>query len=36
MECKLMKILIVSDSHGMDKNLKYVINKVKPIDILFI
>lgn len=34
MECKLMKILIISDSHGMDKNLKYVINKVKPIDML--
>lgn len=29
-----MKILIVSDSHGVDNNLKYVINKVKPIDML--
>lgn len=29
-----MKILIVSDSHGMDNNLKYVINKVRPIDML--
>ncbi len=34
MEWKPMKILIVSDSHGTDNNLKYVINKVKPIDML--
>lgn len=29
-----MKILIVSDTHGRNVNLKYVINKVKPIDLL--
>lgn len=29
-----MKILIVSDSHGRDHNLKRVIDRVKPIDML--
>lgn len=29
-----MKILIVSDSHGRDNNLIFVLNKVKPIDML--
>lgn len=29
-----MKVLIISDSHGRDINLKRVINKIKPIDLL--
>lgn len=29
-----MKILVVSDTHGRDRNLKEVLEKVKPIDML--
>ena len=31
-----MKILIVSDTHRKDENLKWVIRKTKPFDMLII
>lgn len=34
MEKEFMKVLIISDSHGRDENIKYVIDRVKPIDLL--
>ncbi len=32
--CRKMKILIVSDTHRKDENLKWVIRKTKPFDML--